>query len=488
MPMFEIDFFLAEPDKNMNETQTTSSPFALNNIRMFIAFRVFFNARFYYPVFTILFLDFGLTISQFAILNAVWAGAIVLMEVPSGALADIWGRRNMLIFSSLLMIAELLLLCIVPLGHPTLLFAIFLVNRVLSGTAEAAASGADEAIAFDSLKEVGLDGQWSKVLAMQMRMRAIGRIFAMAVGAAIYDPVFMQRLMGWFGWQVSLTQDVTIRFPIYLTLIMALLTLYSTLRMTDSDTTLLNDECSALETCGLTIREILMQTLGAGKWILQTPFAMVIIAAGLLFDSITRMAGTLGSQYYRLIEIPEAMFGIIGSGMAVIGIIIPRISMKMVEQHTPRFNLIVVSTTTIVGFYGMTFFKPLYGLIPVVILYSGSYTIGFFVSYYLNHITESRQRATVLSFKGLFMNLSYGMIGLLYAFLIAMLKPGILEKQPDLAPQLLENLVFIQSFQWFPCTFVIGLILFLAFAKYILGSSRIPQDDDPRHVKEREPH
>ena len=69
------------------------------------------------------------------------------------------------------------------------------------------------------------------------------------------------------------------------------------------------------------------------------------------------------------------------------------------------------------------------------------------------------------------MNLSYGMIGLLYAFLIATLRPGILEKQPDLSPQLLENLVFIQSFQWFPWTFVIGLILFLAFAKYKLGPS-----------------
>ena len=455
----------------MNDAHAASSPFALNNIRMFIAFRVFFNARFYYPVFTILFLDFGLTISQFAILNAVWAGTIVLMEVPSGALADIWGRRNLLILSSFLMIVELLLLCIVPLGHPTLLFAIFLVNRVLSGTAEAAASGADEAIAFDSLKEAGLASEWSKVLAMQMRMRSLAFIFAMAVGAAVYDPEFMQRLTGWFGWQVSLTQNVTIRFPIYLTLIMALLTLYSTLRMTDSVSSLSTDECSALETCGLTIREIISQTLGAGKWILQTPFAMVIIAAGFLFDSIIRMAGTLASQYYRLIEIPEALFGIIGSGMALLGIIIPRIAMKMVEQHTPRFNLLVVSTTTILGLYGMTLFKPLYGLVPVVILYSGSYMIGFFVSHYLNHITESSQRATVLSFKGLFMNLSYGMIGLLYAFLFAMLRPGVSEKHPQIASQALENLVFMQSFQWFPWTFVIGLVVFLAFAKYKLGSS-----------------
>jgi MFS family permease len=460
-------------DNTMNDTSTATSPFALNNIRMFIAFRIFFNARFYYPVFTILFLDFGLTISQFAILNAVWAGTIVLMEVPSGALADIWGRRNLLILSSSLMIVELLLLCIVPLGNTTLLFAIFLINRVLSGTAEAAASGADEAIAFDSLKEAGLASAWSQVLAMQMRMRSMAFIFATAVGAAVYDPAFMQRLAGWFGWQVSLTQDITIRFPIYLTLVMALLALYSTLHMTDSGTSFAKDECSALETCGLSMKEIISQTLGAGKWILQTPFAMVIIAAGFLFDSIIRMAGTLGSQYYRLIEIPEALFGIIGSGMALLGIIIPRIAMKMAEQRTPRFNLLVVSTTTILGLYGMTFFKPFYGLIPVVILYSGSYMIGFFVSHYLNHITESRQRATVLSFKGLFMNLSYGMIGLLYAFLFAMLRPGISEKHPHLADQLLENLVFIQSFQWFPWTFVIGLSLFLVFARHKLGSSAI---------------
>ncbi len=36
-----------------------NAPFNHANIRLFIAFRVFYNARFYYPVFTILFLDFA---------------------------------------------------------------------------------------------------------------------------------------------------------------------------------------------------------------------------------------------------------------------------------------------------------------------------------------------------------------------------------------------------------------------------------------------
>ena len=63
-----------------------TSPFAITNIRCFVAFRLLFNARFYYPVFTILFLDYGLTIEQFALLNSVWAATIVIAEVPSGAL------------------------------------------------------------------------------------------------------------------------------------------------------------------------------------------------------------------------------------------------------------------------------------------------------------------------------------------------------------------------------------------------------------------
>jgi len=42
-------------------------------------------------------LDYGLTLPQFAILNAVWAVSIVLLEVPSGALADRIGRKRMVV-------------------------------------------------------------------------------------------------------------------------------------------------------------------------------------------------------------------------------------------------------------------------------------------------------------------------------------------------------------------------------------------------------
>ena len=58
--------------------QNSKSPLDLKNIRYFIAFKVFFNSRFYYPVFTILFLDFGLTLGQFALLHVAWTVGICL--------------------------------------------------------------------------------------------------------------------------------------------------------------------------------------------------------------------------------------------------------------------------------------------------------------------------------------------------------------------------------------------------------------------------
>ena len=162
-----------------------SSPFKIRNVRLFIYFRVFFNSRFYYPVYTILFLDFGLTIEQFVLLNVAWAASMVLLEIPSGALADVIGRKNLLVFAAVVMVVEISLLCFIPRGNPNLLFVIFLINRLLSGTAEAAASGADEALAYDSLKKEGDVANWPRVLERQMRVQAIGFLVVMSLGLSL---------------------------------------------------------------------------------------------------------------------------------------------------------------------------------------------------------------------------------------------------------------------------------------------------------------
>jgi MFS family permease len=446
-------------------------PFEISNIRLFVAFRVFFNARFYYPVFAILFLDFGLTLEQFALLNVVWALTIVILEVPSGALADTIGRRSLLVSTGVLMVLEMALLCFAPRTNPRLLFAFLLVNRVLSGTAEAAASGADEALAYDSLKKEGDVAEWDKVLEKQMRFQSIGFIVAMIFGAAVYDPELMTRFANWLGFNILLSQGMTLRFPLLLTLAMAIMVLGTTLRMEETRNP---DDVSkaSLRTWRERLVDAMKTTLQAGQWILKTPFALVIISAGLILDHVIRMIMTLSSEYFRLIQLPEASFGLIGSGLAVLGLFVPRIAMKLAQNHTPLFNLGILLALALMGLMGLVLFVPYYGLFPIILLFSVFFMSGFFVSHYLNRITNSDQRATVLSFKGLSLNLAYGAIGLLYSLFVAGLRSNVLENGSCPDEQGIADVVFYQSLKWSPVYFIAIVTALLLFARWKLRYSQ----------------
>src|SRR5437899_5417196 len=195
------------------------------NWRRFVLFRVLFNSRFYYPVLAVLFLDLGLSATEYTLLNFAWALAIVFTDLPAGVLADRIGRKPLVVAAAVLMVLEMILLGVAPLHGGIVLLLCCLANRILSGMAEGMASGADEAIVFDSLAERDRSGEWPEVLDQVMRWQGVGMVIAMLVGGAVYDPAFVGRLCSSFGWSHSYVQGTTLRFPIYLNLITALLTL-----------------------------------------------------------------------------------------------------------------------------------------------------------------------------------------------------------------------------------------------------------------------
>lgn len=433
------------------------SPFTVRNIQLFIAFRVFFNARFYYPVFTILFLDFGLTIEQFALLNTVWAITIVCAEVPSGALADILGRKNLIVATSFLMVFEMMLLAFVPLGNGTLIFWAFFTNRVLSGLAEAMASGADEAIAYDSLVEHDLQKDWPKVLSLQMRVRSIASILTMTLGALIYDPNAVNTVLSWCGSNLVLDQQTTMRFPIYFTLVLAILATISAVKMVE-------EKSQEVTTSRFKVGAAFRKTIAAGQWIWRTPFALVIILSGMFFDHILRMVVTMTSQYFRLIHLPEASFGIIGSAVALLGLVTPKIAERMAENNSPGKNMAIVFAISMLGLFGLTGFYPYWGLIPVAFIFVALTFVSFFTSHYLNRITESNQRATVLSFKGLAFNLAYGFIGFVFASAIAGLKQKETALHPELLTDQIADLAFIDGIGYFPWYGFVCFILLIFYS------------------------
>jgi len=447
-----------------NRSPHSQSPFSVANVRLFIAFRILFNARFYYPVLAILFLDFGLTAQQYALLNVAWAASIVLLEVPSGALADTLGRRNLLRACSWFMVLEMGILTFAPRGDPDHLFVLFLLNRILSGAAEAMASGADEALAYDSLQQAGLQEKWSRVLEVLMRWQSVAFVIALSMGGILYDNHLLQGMADGLGLQVSIEKGFTMRIPLFLVFVQSLVLVVVTWRMCEvlgggeraEKAARLN--CSRLELARHSTIQAFATTLKAGRWILATPFAFVIILFGLFFDSIIRVFLTFNSQYFRIIELPEASFGVIGAAFAALGIALSSVARNLAENRTPLFNAGLLILLTIAGLSGLAFHTPYWGLIPVIPLMIVMTLLGFFVSYYLNRVTASAERATVLSFRGLAFNLAYGVVGMLFAGLLKALRHPLMEAHPGLAGPALEDRVFAASLNywlpWFLATLV----------------------------------
>jgi hypothetical protein len=79
----------------------------------------------------------------------------------------------------------------------------------------------------------------------------------------------------------------------------------------------------------------------------------------------------------------------------------------------------------------------------------------------------------VLSFKGLSFNLAYGLIGVMYSFLLVFLRPQLAASYPDLSNTGIENLVFIKSIGWFPWYFLLTLVALFAIARWQLNNTDV---------------
>ncbi|BBM64771.1 MFS transporter [Vibrio alfacsensis] len=427
----------------------------IRNVRYFLMFRSSYFARFYYPVFTLLYLDYGLTLSQFAMLNVVWAATIVLAEVPSGAFADTLGRKKLVVLSSIVMFIEIAMIAFVPTGNPSFVFIVFLINRVLSGLAMALASGADEALAYDTLKEQGKEELWPRVLQIQLRIASSVGIVVTLVGAAMYDVNFMANVYQFLGLPIpESTQDI-MRIPVYATLVVAMIAIYAAFSMREEKKKRTTGEHKLTSTIAS-----MKLTLNTAKWVISTPYVLFILLYYSLFEHTSRMLLTMNSQYYRAIDIPIIYFGFIGAGISLLQIVFAGQSRRLAERIAPKKFIVIMGLATMATYYWISLGWSIYGVIPALILIFIVMTVNIFISYHLNKKTESHNRATALSFKGLMFNLGYGLIGILYAYYYKLLSQHYTQEQID---QYIDFIASLSSFFYYFSFLFIAISTFFYF-------------------------
>ncbi|MBC7980846.1 MAG: MFS transporter [Armatimonadetes bacterium] len=381
---------------------------ASGNPKKYIWFTTLYNARAYYPILAILFLDLGLTLDQYVMLNLVWAATIFIFEVPSGALADVVGRRTLLVAASGLMVVEMGCLLFAPVDGGWILFSMCVANRFFSGLSEATASGADEALAYDSLPEKDRDAAWDGVLGSAMRYRSVGFVIAMIIGGMLYDPSMLNRAL---PDGMKLSEGLAHRLPVALVFLQGLVCLGITLRMVEP-VKVRNESVS--QSC----RKAVALTLKTAKWVFTNPKTLSIVMVGLAIDSVVRNFATITSSYYRLIELPEWTFGFLGAAVGILGFAVPSIATRLNKRFSPLTNLGLIAGVVVLCLSGLVPANSYWCLIPGFMIMMTMGLMGFTISKALHRESDSLQRATVLSVKGLVFNLAYGAFSLGFSRLL----------------------------------------------------------------------
>ncbi|MFI7691324.1 MFS transporter [Nonomuraea sp. NPDC049655] len=133
-----------------------------------------------YPVYTLLFTDSGLSVTETSSLFVIWSVTGMVLEIPSGAWADAVSRRLLLFLGPLLAGVGFGLWVLFP------SYWAFALGFVLWGAEGALVSGAFEALAYEELERRGLQGRYAAIMG---RAHSIG-IAAAASAIALATPVF----------------------------------------------------------------------------------------------------------------------------------------------------------------------------------------------------------------------------------------------------------------------------------------------------------
>lgn len=155
-------------------------PIAPRNDLLFHLGQFLYATIFTIPIW-IVYYQTKISLVQVSFLVAIQYGSQLLLELPTGAIADIFSRKTSIIFGYFFwMLASIMV--VLANGFWLIAFA-----TILGGLAESLLSGSLEALVYDSHKQDGTEAKFAKVLADNNVLFQFGLILGTISGGFIYN-------------------------------------------------------------------------------------------------------------------------------------------------------------------------------------------------------------------------------------------------------------------------------------------------------------
>ncbi len=408
------------------------------NIPKFYLAMFFRNLWITMPVMILYFLDRGLNFTQMAIIEAVISVVIFLTDIPSGALADLWGRKRTAGTGVFLWGLSLILTG----WFKT--FTGYIFTGILLGLGDSMISGALSALFYDSVKQLGKEDKYLKYIGKRDAISAIAVILSAILGGFLYT--------------------INIALPNYthgLALIISSVFIFSMQEPT------INQKPAGSGVHTKIIRDSLKFTFTHPKVRFITFFWILIVLTPMIFVNL------MEQPYLTSIGIPVIWFGIIYAvNRGVIGFFAP-LRYKIEKRIKEKGSFYGVCAVYIVLFAFMFLFQGEFNVIWLFFLFfTRDYTYTILDKYANDHI-PSDKRATILSIINFGVNLVYliGVIG---------------------AGYLLDHLKLFRTSQLRSTLFILlGFCAAIIFPYLIwnyknLNNKNLPKKQEPHEIEEIE--
>ena len=366
------------------------------NVKKQYLMTFFYALIFAYVIERLFWQERGMNVQMVVYAEVIYGVTVTLCEIPSGVLADMFGRKKLLVADSFFGAGELLIILFAQ------EFWHFAVAVIVAGIGGALSSGAGNAMTYDSLLAAGRENEFEK---HRGRLNAIS--FAGYVIAALSGSVLASVFSFEFNYILSII-SVGIVFVISLTL---------------------REPPRSQAEKGTTIIQYVREGLTVFKF---KPLVLRYCLTGAVLGACITYLHEFWQILMESVGVPVIFFGIIsavGLTLMVPGSLLAyRLRKKL--GYKRLFNAILVFS--VLGYTAICFIRSPLVLIPMFVIYLVSGLTEPLVDGFLHKNTESSIRATTESFSSLILRvtsilvgLPFGYISMRYSIFAGFLLPGI---------------------------------------------------------------